>query len=133
VKQVSDRRNERLSRIGARGPLQAEARRLPCANCKRGSSDPCHLEPVGRGFGDWKRIGWRWVGRVAPLCRWCHQTLHGLGNVEVPVRRALLRVATTAAYQLGERWAAELGINLWAEGHPYTQWQTLGCPNPGDL
>ena len=51
-KTVSDRRQEKRDRSGARGPLCDEAKQRACAACGNRPSDPAHLERVGKGYGD---------------------------------------------------------------------------------
>lgn len=133
MKQVSDRRQEKRDRIGARGPLCKLARRHACAACGKRPCDPAHLDPVGRGFGDWKRAakGGKWIGRVCPLCRLCHRILDrnlvGWTDELEAARAALLAIAQPAAVRLGIAWAAEHGITLGRHTlHPYEQWRAKG-------
>lgn len=75
---VSDDREERREKHGQYGPLCDYVRGMPCAveGCTD-PSDPCHVRPVGKMYGDWIEVDGEEVGNVANLCRYHHEWFDG--------------------------------------------------------
>lgn len=130
MKQVSDRRQEKRDRLGQRGELCDAAKRVSCFECRKGPTDPAHLDRVGMGFGDFARIGRRWRGRVAPACRPHHRVMDrnvvGWSDELERQRGKLVKRAATAARIFAEKWAREHGLDLGARAHPYEQLRARG-------
>ena len=124
---VSERREERLDRIGARGPLCDHVGGLTCLvpGCSEGS-DPAHVRAVGKGYGDfvWDEDEGSWVGNVADLCRFHHDYYDGrlVGRAGGRNFEMRFRVDVAAwAREIGNRWMEFHGVDPTSRVPPYEQ------------